>query len=53
MLLLPLLVAMYGIGRDPEVMGEHVAGRCEAASYLITIGLVAVCVGALALLSLA
>jgi Mn2+/Fe2+ NRAMP family transporter len=52
-LLLPLLVAMYGIGRDPEVMGDHTAGRWAATGYLLTIVLVAVCVGGLAVVGAA
>ena len=50
-LLLPLLAFMYGVARDRELMGDHVASRSAAVGYLLTLALVAVCVGALALLS--
>ena len=36
-LLLPLLVFMYGIARDRDLMGDHTAGRPAAALYLATI----------------
>jgi Mn2+/Fe2+ NRAMP family transporter len=51
-LLLPLLVLVYGIARDPDLMGEHVSGRWQTAAELGTIALVALSVGALAVLSL-
>jgi len=51
-LLLPLLFFMYRIARNPEVMGEHTAGRGQAAAYLVAIALITVCIGALLVLSL-
>ena len=51
-LLLPLLVFMYGIARDRDLMGDHTASRPAAALYLATIAFITVCVGALAALSL-
>ena len=52
-LLLPLLVAMLRISRDRDLMGEHAAGPAMAAAYVVTIGAIAVCVGALLVLSIA
>ena len=49
-LLLPLLAVMYGLARDPELMGEHRATNREAVVYLTTIALIAVCVIALVVL---
>ena len=46
-LLLPLLAFMYGIARDRDLMGEHTASRALAASYLLGIGFILVCVVAL------
>lgn len=51
-LLLPLLVLMYLLARNSHVMGAHVAGRASALAYVVTFGLIAACVGALAALSL-
>jgi Mn2+/Fe2+ NRAMP family transporter len=51
-LLLPLLAFMFGIARNPVLMGEHVASRSAAAGYLIAIAFIAVCVGSLAVLSI-
>ncbi len=51
-LLLPLLLAVYGISRDRELMGEHASGRLGAALSLATIALLALCVGALAILTI-
>lgn len=51
-LLLPLLAFMYGIARNPHLMGQHVAGRTAAAGYLLAIALIGLCVVALGLLSL-
>jgi NRAMP (natural resistance-associated macrophage protein)-like metal ion transporter len=51
-LLLPLLVLMYRLSRDADLMGEHVAGRAAAAGYLLTIVVITGCVGALLVLSL-
>ena len=50
-LLLPLLVFVYKLSRDPEVMGEHATGRLGAAAALVTIALLALCVGALGVLT--
>jgi len=50
-LLLPLLGFMYGIARDRDLMGRYTASRPMAFVYLVTIVLVAVCVGALLVLS--
>ena len=50
-LLLPLLVVMYRLSREPDVMGEDVVGT-SALLYVATIGFVAVCVGGLLILSL-
>jgi Mn2+/Fe2+ NRAMP family transporter len=49
-LLLPLLAVMYGLARDPELMGEHRASNGEAIVYLTAIALIAVCVIALVVL---
>ena len=48
-LLLPLLVLMFRLSRDDEVMPGHRAGT--GAVYLVAIGFIAVCVGALLVLS--
>lgn len=50
-LLLPLLCFLYGLARDPVVMGEHVASRTAAIGYVLAIAFIAVCVVALAVLS--
>ena len=50
-LLLPLLVLMYALSRDPELMGEHRVSRSASVLYLVTIGFIALCVGALLVLS--
>jgi Mn2+/Fe2+ NRAMP family transporter len=47
LLLLPLLVFMYGISRDRDLMGEHTNGPLGAAASLITIALLTLCVAAL------
>lgn len=52
-LLLPLLVFMYGLSRDRDLMGEHAAGRGASALYLATIAFITLCVGALFVLTLA
>lgn len=51
-LLLPLLGFMYGISRDRDLMGRYTASRPMAAVYLVTIALIALCVGALLVLSI-
>jgi Mn2+/Fe2+ NRAMP family transporter len=50
-LLLPLLVVMYRLSRDPDVMGADTVGA-SAVLYVLTIGFVAVCVAVLMVLSL-
>ena len=50
-LLLPLLALMLGIARDQVLMGEHRANSLATSVYVITIVLIATCVGALAVLS--
>jgi Mn2+/Fe2+ NRAMP family transporter len=51
-LLLPLLIFMYGLARDPELMaGRHVRGA-STTLYLATIALVSTCIGALFVLTL-
>lgn len=50
-LLLPLLVLMYRMSRDRELMGEHRAGAVESASYLVTMAFISASVLALAILS--
>jgi Mn2+/Fe2+ NRAMP family transporter len=51
-LLLPLLVFMYALSRDPELMGGHEVTGGWSAVYVATIGLVALCIGALFVLTL-
>lgn len=51
-LLLPLLVFMYGIARDRDLMGDLVASRASASAYLVAIGFIALCVGGLAVLAM-
>ena len=46
-LLLPILVLVYGISRDAEVMGEHRSGRVNAGLQLVTLVLIAACTAAL------
>ncbi len=43
-LLLPLLIYMFGIARDPRLMGEFVAKTGAKAIYTIIISVVAICV---------
>ncbi|MGZ4268329.1 MAG: NRAMP family divalent metal transporter [Solirubrobacteraceae bacterium] len=50
-LLLPLLVLVRGIAADRGIMGEHALGRAGNAAALTVTALIAVCVGALAVLS--
>lgn len=50
-LLLPLLGFMYGVARNPDLMGENTAGPGAAAAYLVAIALIAVCVAALGVLT--
>jgi Mn2+/Fe2+ NRAMP family transporter len=51
-LLLPLLGFMLVISGDRKIMGEHVAGGPVRIMYVVCIVFIAVCVGALAVLSL-
>lgn len=51
-LLLPLMWFMVRIVRDREVMGEHASGRLHSALCFLTIGLVGLSVGALAVAAL-
>ncbi|HEX6620430.1 MAG TPA: divalent metal cation transporter, partial [Solirubrobacteraceae bacterium] len=51
-LLLPLLVLARGIARDRTVMGEHALAGAGDIATLGVIALVAVCLGALAVLSI-
>jgi ascorbate-specific PTS system EIIC-type component UlaA len=51
-LLLPILILLYGIVRDAEILGERASGRRGTVAYLVVIGLLAICVAALAVLSL-
>jgi Mn2+/Fe2+ NRAMP family transporter len=46
-LLLPLLMLLARMSRDPDVMGEHRSGRGGAAAQMFTIGVLAVCVASL------
>jgi len=46
-LLLPLLGFMYGIARDRKLMGEHIASKPMAATYIVAIVLIAICIAAL------
>jgi Mn2+/Fe2+ NRAMP family transporter len=50
-LLLPLLVFMRRIAADRDLMGDFVAGPWARGAYLLAIAFIAVCVGALAVLS--
>ena len=50
-LLLPLLVLLSRMSRDPFVMGEHRSSRAGAAAQTVTIALLAVCVVSLLALS--
>lgn len=50
-LLLPLLVFLYLVARDRDLMGAYAASRTAGAVYLVTIAFIAVCVGTLALLA--
>lgn len=50
-LLLPLLVFMYKLGRDAELMEGHRVSGARAALYLVTIAAISVCIGALFVLT--
>jgi NRAMP (natural resistance-associated macrophage protein)-like metal ion transporter len=49
LLLLPLLFFVHGISRDRDLMGDHANGTLGATASIVTIALLAICVGALAL----
>ena len=51
-LLVPLLFAMIGIGRDRDLMGRFTIGRVSTFAYCITTAVVVTCVAALAVTSL-
>ena len=51
-LLVPLLFAMIGIGRDRDLMGRFTIGRASTIAYFITTAVVVLCVAALAVTSL-
>jgi Mn2+/Fe2+ NRAMP family transporter len=50
-LLLPLLVFMYLLARDPHLMGRYAVRGASSAFYLVTIGAISACLGALAILT--
>ncbi len=47
-LLVPLLAFMYGLSRDSQIMGPYTAKPAVAASYIVAIGLISLCLCALA-----
>ncbi|WP_101950146.1 NRAMP family divalent metal transporter [Mycobacterium sp. 3519A] len=51
-LLIPLLFAMIGIGRDRDLMGRFAVGRAGTAVYGLTAGVVLLCVVVLGVTSL-
>ena len=50
-LLLPILVFMYRVARDRDLMGEYTAKPLMAGAYIVAIAGIGVCVAALAVLS--
>lgn len=50
-LLLPILLFMYGLARQPQLMAGHEVRGPWAVLYLATIGLVATCIGTLFVLT--
>jgi len=50
-LLLPLLVFMYLLARNSQLMGPYHIHGASAAFYLVTIGAIAACLCALAILT--
>ncbi|KMO72000.1 Divalent metal cation transporter MntH [Mycolicibacterium chlorophenolicum] len=52
-LLIPLLIAMIGTGRDRDLMGEFTIGRAATVAYGITTAVVLVCVEVLAVVTIA
>ena len=51
-LLVPLLIAMIGIGRDRDLMGRFTITRKGLVAYSVTTAVVVLCVGALAVTSI-
>ena len=51
-LLVPLLIAMVGLGRDRDLMGEFAAGPAATATYVLTTVVVVVCAVTLGLTAL-
>ena len=51
-LLVPLLFAMIGVGRDRDLMGRFAIGRSGTIAYSLTTAVVVVCVAALAVTAL-
>jgi Mn2+/Fe2+ NRAMP family transporter len=51
-LLLPLLVLLFGLSRDPELMGGHALRGAGAAVYVVTIAAIAGCVAVLLVLGI-
>ncbi len=51
-LLVPLLFLMYGMARDPDLLGPFRASRLQASMYIVTIAFISICVLALGALSL-
>lgn len=52
-LLIPLLIAMIGTGRDRDLMGEFAIGRSATIAYSVTTAVVLLCVAVLAVVSVA
>jgi len=52
-LLVPLLIAMVGLGRDRDLMGDFAAGRTATVAYILTTAVVVLCVATLGLTVLA
>jgi Mn2+/Fe2+ NRAMP family transporter len=50
--LLPLLVLLHRMARDPNLLGDHRVGRLQSGAYVVTIGFIGACVAALAVLAL-
>lgn len=50
-LLVPLLIAMIGTGRDRDLMGEFTIGRTATVAYGVTTAVVLMCVAVLAVVS--
>jgi Mn2+/Fe2+ NRAMP family transporter len=50
-LLIPLLLFMYGLSRDQDLLGNFVVSRAMAAGYLFAIGLITSTLVALAVVT--